>query len=318
MAAMYDPLQLYFNAIRNIKPLSKQELADLWKKSKKDKASFDKIVEQNYRLVIPIAKRFMKKGIDFMDLVEEGNMGLIKAVEKFDTSKNTAFSTYAVYWIEQYMRKAIENQTKTIRIPSHIWDSLNLWMKTWSKLREKLNRDPSVEEVAQKLKFSKKQTKNLMSAASVFNGTSSLETPIGDSDDSDIFVKDTIVDDDVKSPESITEIIRTNADIGTALNHLPDREMEIIRMRFGIGGIKPMSLEESGKVLKISRERVRQLEVKALKRLKGIFVRHNLIDKDDAKKILIDSRQNRKDRRHHEEDNLPKKKERRNKNERRA
>lgn len=299
MITRFDPLQLYFNAIRGIKPLSKQEMTELWKKSKKDKVAFDKIVEQNYRLVIPIAKKFMKKGIDFMDLIEEGNMGLIRAVEKFDTSKGVAFSTYAVYWIEQYMRKAIENQTKTIRIPSHIWDSLNLWMKTWSKLREKFNRDPAVEEVATKLKLSKKQTKNLMKAASVFNGTSSLETPIGD--DSDIFVKDIIVDDNVKSPESITEIIRTNADIGTALNYLPDREREIIRMRFGIGGIKPMSLEESGKVLKISRERVRQLEVKALKRLKGIFVRYNLIDKDDAKKILLDSRQRRRDRRHEDE-----------------
>lgn len=295
MNTRFDPLQLYFNAIRGIKPLSKQEMAELWKKSKKDKKAFDKIVEQNYRLVIPIAKKFMKKGIDFMDLIEEGNMGLIKAVEKFDTSKGVAFSTYAVYWLEQYMRKAIENQTKTIRIPSHIWDSLNLWMKTWSKLREKLNRDPSVEEVAAKLKLTKKQTKNLMKAASVFNGTSSLETPIGD--DSDIFIKDIIVDDKVKSPESITEIIRTNADIGTALNYLPDREREIIRMRFGIGGTKPMSLEETGKVLKISRERVRQLEVKALKRLKGIFVRYNLIDKEDAKKILLDSRRNRSDKR---------------------
>jgi RNA polymerase sigma factor, sigma-70 family len=299
MITRYDPLQLYFDAIREIKPLTKSEMTVLWEKSKKDKIAFDKLIEQNYRLVIPIAKRFMKKGIDFMDLVEEGNMGLIKAVEKFDITKKVAFSTYAVYWIEQYMRKAIENQTKTIRIPSHIWDSLNLWMKTWSKLREKLNRDPSIEEVAEKLKFSNKQTRNLMKAASVFNGTSSLETPIGD--DSDIFVKDIIIDEDVKSPESVTEIIRTNADIGQALNYLPLREREIIRMRFGIGGIKPMSLEESGKVLKISRERVRQLEVKALKRLKGIFIRYNLIDKDDAKKIMLDSRVHKKDRRKHAE-----------------
>ncbi|MDR2427304.1 MAG: RNA polymerase sigma factor RpoD/SigA [Endomicrobium sp.] len=295
MIIKYDPLQLYFDAIRAIKPLSKQEMAKLWEKSKNNKEAFDKLVEQNYRLVIPIAKRFIKKGIDFMDLVEEGNMGLIKAVEKFDFSKKVAFSTYAVYWIEQYMRKAIENQTKTIRIPSHIWDSLNLWMKMWGNLREKLNRDPSIEEVAVKLKLSKKQTSNLMKAATVFNGMSSLESPIGDA--SDIFVKDVIVDEEVKSPESVTEIIRTNADIGTALNYLLPREREIIRMRFGLGGVKPMSLEESGKVLKISRERVRQLEVKALKRLKGIFVRYNLIDKEEAKKLMLDSRVNKKDRR---------------------
>jgi RNA polymerase primary sigma factor len=292
MLTRFEPLQLYFSAIKDIKLLTKSEVAKLWKTSKKDKASFDKLVEQNYRLVIPIAKRFMKKGIDFMDLVEEGNMGLIKAVEKFDPSRNVAFSTYAVYWIEQFIRKAIENQTKTIRIPSHIWDSLNLWMKTWSKLRDKFNREPSVEEVAAKLKLTKKQTKNLMKASAVFNGTSSLETPIGD--DSDIYIRDVIIDDKIKSPESVTEIIRTNSDIGTALNYLQPREKEIIRMRFGLGGIKPMSLEESGKVLKISRERVRQLEAKALKRLKGILVRYNLIDKEDAKTILLDSRQNKK------------------------
>jgi len=313
MLARFEPLQQYFNAIRDIKPLSKAEMNLLWKKAKKDKHSFHKLVEQNYRLVIPIAKKFMKKGIDFMDLIEEGNMGLMKAVEKFDLSKKVAFSTYAVYWIEQYIRKAIENQTKTIRIPSHIWDSLNLWMKTWSKLRDKLNREPSVEEVAEKLKLSKKQTKNLMKASAVFNGTSSLETPIGD--DSDIYIKDIIVDDKIKSPESVTEIIRTNSDIGTALNFLPPREKEIIRMRFGLGGIKPMSLEESGKVLRISRERVRQLEVKALKRLKGILIRHNLIDKDDAKKIMLDSR--RSDRRK-TADGKSYKKDRRKKNDRRA
>ncbi|MDR1942472.1 MAG: RNA polymerase sigma factor RpoD/SigA [Endomicrobium sp.] len=315
MLTRFEPLQLYFNAIKDITPLSKSEMNELWKRAKKDKKAFDALIEQNYRLVIPIAKRFMKKGIDFMDLIEEGNMGLIKAVEKFDVSKKVAFSTYAVYWIEQYIRKAIENQTKTIRIPSHIWDSLNLWMKTWSKLREKLNRDPSVEEVAFKLKLTKKQTRNLMKAASVFNGTSSLESPIGD--DSDIYVKDVIVDDKIKSPESITEIIRTNADIGSALNYLPVREKEIIRMRFGLGGIKPMSLEEAGKVLKISRERVRQLEVKAIKRLKGILIRYNFIDKDEAKTILLDSRRNKNDRRRQMSAAL-KKQDRRNKNDRRA
>ncbi|MDR2191541.1 MAG: RNA polymerase sigma factor RpoD/SigA [Endomicrobium sp.] len=295
MLTRFEPLQLYFNAIRDIKILPKTEIAKLWKTARKDKIAFDKLVEQNYRLVVPIAKRFMKKGIDFMDLIEEGNMGLIKAVEKFDPARKVAFSTYAVYWIEQFIRKAIENQTKTIRIPSHIWDSLNLWMKTWSKLREKFNREPSVEEVASKLKLTKKQTRNLVKASAVFSGTSSLETPIGD--DSDIYIKDIIVDDKIKSPESITEIIRTNSDILSALNYLPLREKEIVKMRFGLGGIKPMSLEESGKVLKISRERVRQLEVKALKRLKGILVRYNLIDKEDAKKILLDSRKDGIDRR---------------------
>ncbi|MDR1695267.1 MAG: RNA polymerase sigma factor RpoD/SigA [Endomicrobium sp.] len=296
MSSQFDALQLYFNSLSEIKPLSREDMKVLWKKNKRDKKTFDTLVEQNYRLVVPIAKKFMKKGIDFMDLIEEGNMGLIKAVEKYDPKKNTAFSTYAVYWIEQYIRKAIENQAKTIRIPSHVWDALNLWMKTWNILRDKLNREPTVAEVSQKLKLNKKQTANLLKAATVFNGTSSLEAPI--SDDSDIFVKDIIVDDQVKSPESVTEVIRTNSDIGTALNHLPDREREIVRMRFGIGGIKPMSLESIGTVLKISRERVRQLELKAFKRLKGIFVRHGLVDKFNAGHMMLDSRTHKRDRRH--------------------
>ncbi|MCL2390129.1 MAG: sigma-70 family RNA polymerase sigma factor [Endomicrobia bacterium] len=315
MSLQLDALQLYFNSISEIKPLSRDEMKDLWKKAKKDKKTFDKIVEQNYRLVVPIAKKFMKRGIDFMDLIEEGNMGLIKAVEKFDPKRNSAFSTYAVYWIEQYIRKAIENQAKTIRIPSHVWDALNLWMKTWNNLRDRLNREPTIGEVSQKLKLNKRQTANLLKAATVFNGTSSLETPIND--DSDIFVKDTIVDDQVKSPESVTEIIRTNADIGKALNYLPDREREIVMMRFGIGGVKPMSLESIGKVLRISRERVRQLELKAFKRLKGIFVRYGLIDKSDMTKLALDSRANKKDRR---QDNkkVSKNKNRRKKKDRRV
>jgi len=315
MAVQLDPLQLYFNAISNIKPLTKQEMSVLWKKSKKDKKAFHKLVEQNYKLVIPIAKRFMKKGIDFMDLIEEGNMGLIKAVEKFDPSKNIAFSTYAVYWIEQFIRKSVETHAKTIRIPSHVWDALNLWMKTYSQLREKFNREPTVDEIASKLKLNKKQTANILRASTVFNGTSSLETPI--SEDEDVFVKDVVADDSVKSPESVTEIIRTKDDISTALNHLPLREREIVRMRFGLGGIKPMSLEDIGKLLKISRERVRQLEIRAYRKLKGIFLRFGLIDKVEASNMALDSRKASRDRRH-EGKKYPQKLERRKNRDRRV
>ncbi|MDR3256760.1 MAG: RNA polymerase sigma factor RpoD/SigA [Endomicrobium sp.] len=294
MNTKFDPLRLYFEAIRSIKPIPHQELKQLWEKSKTDKAAFDKVVEQNYKLVVPIAKRFMKKGIDFMDMLEEGNIGLIKAVEKFDPSKEIAFSTYAVYWIEQYIRKAVENQAKTIRIPSHIWDLLNRWMKTWTFLREKFNREPTVDEVATKLNLNKNQTDNLLSALSIFNGTTSLESPI--EEDSGINLKDTIVDTDDKSPESITEVIRINADIGIALSYLPDREKEVIRMHFGIGGVSPMSMEAIGKILKVSRERVRQLELSALKKLKEILVRYDFIDHEEASKMLLDSRSG-KDRR---------------------
>jgi RNA polymerase sigma factor (sigma-70 family) len=222
MNARFDPLGLYFEAIRKIEPISEKEVKSLWIKSKTDKAAFYRLVEQNYRLVIPIAKRFMKKGIYFMDLIEEGNLGLIKTVEKFDPTRNITFSTYAVYWIEQYIRKAVENSVKTIRIPSHIWGALSRWLKTKVILREKLKREPTNDEIAKKLKLNKYQVDDLMRASSVFNGGVSLELAVGE--DSNLQVKDTISDDEDKSPESVTEIIRARADIGMALNDLPDRE----------------------------------------------------------------------------------------------
>jgi RNA polymerase primary sigma factor len=161
MNARFNPLGLYFEAIRKIEPIHKIEVEALWIKSKTDKVAFDKLVEQNYRLVIPIAKRFMKKGMDLMDVIEEGNLGLIKAVEKFDSTRNLAFSTYVVYWIEQYIRKAIENNAKTVRIPSHVWDALNRWMKTKAILKEKPEREPSNDEISKKLKLSKDQVDDL-------------------------------------------------------------------------------------------------------------------------------------------------------------
>jgi RNA polymerase primary sigma factor len=297
MNARFDPLRLYFEAIRKIEPTSEKEIKSLWIKSKTDKAAFSRLVEQNYRLVIPIAKRFMKKGIDFMDLIEEGNLGLIKAVEKFDPARNIAFSTYAVYWIEQYIRRAVENSAKTIRIPSHIWDALNRWLKTKVILREKLKREPTTDEIAKKLKLNEDQVDDLMRASSVFNGGISLEAAMGE--DSNLQVKDTISDDEDKSPESVTEIIRARADIGMALNDLPDREKEVVRMRFGIGGMETMSLDSIGKVLNVSRERVRQLELHAFKKLKTILAKYNFIGKEEGENLKLDSRSGR-DRRRNE------------------
>jgi RNA polymerase sigma factor (sigma-70 family) len=298
MNARFDPLGLYFEAIRKIEPISEKEVKSLWIKSKTDKAAFNRLVEQNYRLVIPIAKRFMKKGIDLMDLIEEGNLGLIKAVEKFDPTRNIAFSTYAVYWIEQYIRKAVENSVKTIRIPSHIWDALNRWLKTKVILREKLKREPTNDEIAKKLKLNKDQVDDLMRASSVFNGGVSLEAAVV-GEDSNLQVKDTISDDEDKSPESVTEIIRARADIGMALNDLPDREKEVVRMRFGLGGLEPMSLDSIGKVLNVSRERVRQLELHAFKKLKTILAKYNFIGKEEGESLKFDSRSGR-DRRRNE------------------
>ncbi|MDR2395723.1 MAG: RNA polymerase sigma factor RpoD/SigA [Endomicrobium sp.] len=294
MNTKFGSLELYFDAIRTIKPLSPEAIKELWNLSRTDKKAFDKIVEQNYKLVIPIAKRFMKSGMDIMDLIEEGNIGLMKAVEKFDVTKGVAFSTYAVYWIEQYVRKAVENQLKTIRIPSHIWDALNRWIKTKIILRGELNREPTDDDVAKKLKLNRKQIDDLRRFSTVFNGTYSLEMPM--SEDSNIQLKDTISDVSDKSPESVTEIIRTREDISIALNDLSDREREIIRMRFGLGGIDVLSLDAIGEIFHISRERVRQLELRAFKKLKGILEKYNFISPQEAQNIKLDSRSG-KDRR---------------------
>jgi RNA polymerase primary sigma factor len=294
MNTKFDSLDLYFDAIRMIKPVSCEVMKELWRLSKTDKKAFDKVVEQNYKLVIPIVKKFMKKGMNIMDLIEEGNIGLMKAVEKFDVSKEVAFSTYAVYWIEQYVRKAVEDQLKTIRIPSHIWDALNRWMKIKATLREQLNREPTDDEVAKKLKLNKKQLDDLRRFSSLSNGICSLEMPM--SEDSNIQLKDIIPDLLDKSPESVTEIIRTKEDIGIALNELPDREKEIIRMRFGLDGIDVLSLDAIGGIFNISRERVRQLELKAFKKLRSILVKYNFISSQEAENLKLDSRSG-KDRR---------------------
>jgi RNA polymerase primary sigma factor len=294
MNARFDPLSLYFEAIRKIEPVPEKEIKALWVKSKTDKMAFDRLVEQNYRLVIPIAKRFMRKGMDFMDLIEEGNLGLIRAVEKFDPMRNVAFSTYAVYWIEQYMRKAIENSVKTVRIPSHVWDALNKWVRTKITLREKLKREPNDSEIAKKLKLNKGQVDDLMRASSVFSGVVSLEASVNE--DSQLQIKDTIADVEDKSPESVAEIVRTMADIGIALNDLADKQKEVIRMRFGIGGMKPMSLDSIGKVLNISRERARQLEQHAFKKLKDILANYNFIDEKETENIKLDSRSGKDNR----------------------
>jgi RNA polymerase primary sigma factor len=268
----FESLQLYLSALKAIKPLPPEVMKELWTLSKTDKRAFDKIFEQNYRLVIPIAKRFMRKGIELMDLIEEGNLGLMKAVEKFDVTKGVAFSTYAVFWIEEYVRKAVEYQLKTIKIPSHIWDALNLRNKTKAMLREQFNRTPTDYEIVKKLKLNKKQADQLRRFFMVFNGPCSLETPI--SEESNIQLKDIISDISDKSPESFAEITKTEKDIILASNNLSERERKIICMRFGLCGKDILSLYAIGRIFHISEERVRQIELGAFKKLRSILAKY--------------------------------------------
>jgi len=292
----FDPVQLYFKEIKNIPLIPKEDMLKLWKRAYAgDKKTQKRLVEANLRLVIPIAKKYFRHGIDFLDLIEEGNMGLMRAVEKFNPGRNVHFSTYATYWIDQAVRRACEEQAKTIRIPPHVWDALNKWLKNWGPMQEKLGRNPTLREMSKKLKLSLSQIDSLMRASKISQGTSSLETPIDA--DGNIFIRDIIPDKKSATPESISELLRQHSDLETTLNYLQPREKLIIQLRFGLGGNPPESLELVGKKLKLSRERVRQLEERAIKRLKSIAMRIKLIDSEEAKKILLDSRLDKHDRR---------------------
>lgn len=287
-----DPLHSYFEELKTIKPVNQKEYEQLWKKSKKgDKKAFNRLIELNYCLVIPIAKRFSKKGVDFMDLIADGNMGLVKAVEKFDITKNTRFSTYATYWIEQFIRKSIEDNSKTIRIPSYMFDIINKWKKVRNQLMANLGREPSIKEIAHKMKISIDQANEINKTIFSVDTVDSLDSTI--SEDSETSKKDTLKDTILKTPEAITEIIRNSNNVQKALDCLPEREAEVIKLRFGIGNIAHCSLDEVGKKFKLSRERVRQIELKGFQRLKGIFIKLKLAEKPDIEKLTLDQRSSR-------------------------
>lgn len=287
-----DPLHSYFEELKTIKPANQKEYAELWKKAKKgDKKAFNRLIELNYCLVIPIAKRFSKKGVDFMDLISDGNMGLVRAVEKFDIKKNTKFSTYATYWIEQFIRKSIEDNSKTIRIPSYMFDIINRWKKIRNQLLGNLGREPSIKEIANKMKISIDQANEINKTIFSVDNIDSLDSTINE--DSESSKKDTLRDTILKTPEAITEIIRNSNNVQKALDFLPEREAEIIKLRFGLGGIAHCSLDEVGKKFKLSRERVRQIELKAFQRLKGIFIKLKLAEKSDVDKLILDQRESR-------------------------
>lgn len=289
-----DPLHSYFSELKSIKPVNKKEYAELWKKAKKgNKVAVNRLIELNYCLVIPIAKRFSKKGVDFMDLVSDGNMGLVRAVEKFDLSKNVRFSTYATYWIEQFIRKSIEDNSKTIRIPSYMFDIINKWKKIRNQLLGNLGREPSIKEIAHKMKISIDQANEINKTIFSVDTVDSLDSSINE--DSETSKKDTLRDTLLKTPEAITEIIRNANNVQKALDCLPEREAEIIKLRFGLGGIAHCSLDEVGKKFKLSRERVRQIELKAFQRLKGVFIKLKLAEKPDVDKLILDQRGSRYD-----------------------
>jgi RNA polymerase sigma factor (sigma-70 family) len=275
MAESLDAVSLYFRAIKDFPELSREAFNTLWHRAHKgDKAAKQELVERNLRLVIPIAKKYYRPGLDFLDIIEEGNLGLMHAIDKFDPKKGFRFSTYGAYWIEQSIRRAIDEQSKTIRIPPHAWEALRRWLRQWDLLHGQLGRDPTLQEMAQKLHLSARQVKGILDAAEAARGIGSLEAPLDE--DENLTIKDVISDDELYAPDRLISLFKLHDELDVALSQLPLRERQILEMRFGLNG-ENQTLEEVGKKLKVSRERIRQLEKRGLERLRRLAQRMGIV-----------------------------------------
>ena len=263
-----DILQMYLKDIGKVKLLNSKEEKELGRQIKEGKKSQAdiakrKLVQANLRLVVSIAKKYIGQGVLFMDLVQEGSLGLIKAAEKFDYSKNFKFSTYATWWIKQTIIRAISNNSRTIRIPVHMTDKIRKFKRAYTTLSFELGREPTDLEIAQKLDITAKQL--LTIKKSIIKEPISLETPVTD----DLNIGDYIEDKSNRSPEVQTKNNVLKGSIKELLSTLPAREKKIISCRFGINGEAPRTLEQLGEIMGYSKERIRQLEDSALTRIRA-------------------------------------------------
>ncbi len=263
-AAMDDPVKVYLKEIGHVQLLSAEEEIELAVKiANNDEAAKSRLAEANLRLVVSIAKRYVGRGMQFLDLIQEGNLGLIKAVDKFDHTKGFKFSTYATWWIRQAITRAIADQARTIRIPVHMVETINKVKKTNSQLLHKIGRDPSAEEIAQELDMPVDKVREILRVA---QEPVSLETPIGEEEDSHL--GDFIPDDDALAPADAASNILLKESLDEVLNTLTPREKKVIVLRFGLADGHPRTLEEVGKEFNVTRERIRQIEAKALRKLR--------------------------------------------------
>ena len=262
-----DSVRLYLREIGKIPLLTPEEEADLAQRIVKgDKKAKDKMVESNMRLVVSIAKRYGGRGLDFLDLIQEGNTGLLRAVEKFDPSKGFKFSTYATWWVRQAITRAIADQARTIRIPVHMVETINKVLRTTRKLTSELNREPTNEEIARELDMEPEKIDYVMR---IKQDIASLDASVGrEGDDEDSVLGDFIEDEERDSPEDSAANQILKEQLSEIIATLTDREQKIIRLRFGIGGGRPHTLEEVGNEFDVTRERIRQIEAKALSKLR--------------------------------------------------
>lgn len=262
-----DSVRLYLREIGKIPLLTPEEEMDLAQKIVKgDKKAKDKMVESNMRLVVSIAKRYGGRGLDFLDLIQEGNTGLLRAVEKFDPDKGFKFSTYATWWVRQAITRAIADQARTIRIPVHMVETINKVLRTTRRLTTELNREPTNEEIAKELDMEPEKVEYVMK---IKQDIASLDASVGrEGDDEDSVLGDFVEDEERSTPEDAAANQILKEQLAGIISTLTEREQKIIRLRFGIGGGRSHTLEEVGNEFDVTRERIRQIEAKALTKLR--------------------------------------------------
>ena len=262
-----DSVRLYLREIGKIPLLSAEEEMDLARRIVEgDKKAKDKMAEANMRLVVSIAKRYSGRGLDFLDLIQEGNTGLLRAVEKFDPDKGFKFSTYATWWIRQAITRAIADQARTSRIPVHMVETINKLLRTQRRMTQELNREPTIEELSKELDMEPEKIEYVIK---IKQDISSLDAGVGrDGEDDDSVLQDFIVDEDTVSPEDSASNQLLKEQVQEILSSLSDREQKIVRMRFGLDNGKNHTLEEVGQEFAVTRERIRQIEAKALAKLR--------------------------------------------------
>ena len=259
-----DPVRMYLREIGKIQLLSYDEELELAKRILQgDEEAKQKLAESNLRLVVSIAKKYVGRGLLFLDLIQEGNMGLIKAVEKFDYTKGYKFSTYATWWIRQAITRAIADQARTIRIPVHMVETINRLIRTSRLLLQRLGREPSPEEIAKEMDM---PVEKVMEIQKIAQDPVSLETPIGEEDDSHL--GDFIQDEDSPAPQDSASFTLMKEQLDEVMNTLTPREAKVLKLRFGLEDGRARTLEEVGKEFDVTRERIRQIEAKALRKLR--------------------------------------------------
>ena len=259
-----DPVRMYLKEIGKVPLLSAEEEIELAKRMEDgDEEAKKRLAEANLRLVVSIAKRYVGRGMLFLDLIQEGNLGLIKAVEKFDYTKGYKFSTYATWWIRQAITRAIADQARTIRIPVHMVETINKLIRVSRQLLQELGREPTPEEIAAEMNLPVERVREILK---ISQEPVSLETPIGEEEDSHL--GDFIQDDNVPVPAEAAAFTLLKEQLVEVLETLTDREQKVLRLRFGLDDGRARTLEEVGKEFKVTRERIRQIEAKALRKLR--------------------------------------------------